>query len=180
MLTYLLSMIDSEEGRSKFENIYYKYKDFMFKVAISVTRNYHDAEEALQNALFTISQNILKVQTSDEIKLKSFLRVIVKNSSIDLVRKRERTSFISIDSLEIEDREISDYIENTDIKEEYIKKVLSMPNIYREVLVLNVIHSMTPSQIAKTLSIPVNTVNTRLRRGRKTLEVFLKEKYGKY
>ena len=84
MLELFLNLIETEEGKSKFENIYSKYKNFLFNTAISVLNDYHDAEDALQNILFVIAKNIDKIDTDNENKLKSYLRVVVKNASIDL------------------------------------------------------------------------------------------------
>lgn len=179
MLELFLSIIDSADGKSKFEKIYNEYRGFMFKVAFSITQNYHDAEDAIQNVLFVIAQNIDRIDVDDEYKLKSFFRVIVRNSSIDLIRKREKERFSNIDDEEIEGFELYDEIEIRDTYNRILEKVRSLPDHYREVLVLNLIHNLTPKEISETLSIPINTVYTRLKRGKTILLEMIGSLYDK-
>ena len=175
MLQLFLNLIDSEEGKSKFESIYFTYHDFLFKVAKSVTGNHHDAEDALQNALFVIAKNVDKIKTEDANRVKVYLKTIVRNSAIDLIRARKRKAFLDIETVEIADDNMIEEIEERELDNQVRRQILSMPVIYREVLVLNIINGLSPSQIADVLSLSINTVNTRLRRGRKKLEEILKD-----
>ena len=179
MLELFLNLIDSEESKSKFEKIYNKYHSFMLKLASSITGDHYDAEDAIQNVLFIIAKNIDKIDTEDEHKLKSFFRVVVKNASIDLLRKREKERFSSIDEEVIEDKDTLIKIENKEIYNTVIERVISMPNSYRSVLVLSLIHELTPKEISETLSIPLNTVYTRLKRGKQLLTKIIGDLYDK-
>lgn len=177
MLQLFLGLIETESGKIKFEKIYYKYHDFLLNVAQSVTVVFYDAEDALQNALFKIAIEIDNIMTDDEYKLKSFLRVVVQNAAKDLVRKRIKTSFSNIDMLQVETDGGFDKIEKKELHEYVVRSVANMPSIYREVMVLNYVHDLPPKKIASVLSLSINTVNSRLRRGRKIIEELLRNEY---
>ena len=46
MLIYL-QMLESEEEKSKFQRLYTKYRDLMYRVAEDLLHNEHDAEDAV-------------------------------------------------------------------------------------------------------------------------------------
>jgi RNA polymerase sigma-70 factor, ECF subfamily len=50
-----------------------------------------------------------------------------------------------------------------------------LPDAYREVLRLRVLQGMSYDEIAKKLSIPMNTVSTKIHKGKKLLSGILKE-----
>ena len=52
MLLYM-AMIESEEDRSKFEIIFYEYRDLMYSVAKKILHDDRDAEDAVQEAFLS-------------------------------------------------------------------------------------------------------------------------------
>ena len=59
-----------------------------------------------------------------------------------------------------------------------LEQVLKLAPIYREVIYLYYYEEQDVKQIARTLGINTNTVKTRLSRGRKLLQVKVKEEFG--
>ena len=57
MLAAALGYIDSVEGQKRFEELYYTYKNIMYKVSFSILKNPQDAEDALQEAFISIAMN---------------------------------------------------------------------------------------------------------------------------
>ncbi|MDD4296801.1 MAG: sigma factor [Ruminiclostridium sp.] len=51
-------MIDSEGDKTKFEQIYLKYRELLFYVAIKILRNEHNAEDAVHQAFLSILENL--------------------------------------------------------------------------------------------------------------------------
>ena len=95
MLIYMM-MIDSETDKSKFEQIYMKYKGLMFYVANDILHNEHDAEDAVHQAFIKIAENIKKIMEVDCPKTKGYVVTIVENKAIDLYRKNKRQSKIEL------------------------------------------------------------------------------------
>ena len=65
MLIYL-QMIESEEDKSKFIEIYNQYKYLMFSVANRILKNEYDAEDAVHQAFVSIIDNLNKVISGEE------------------------------------------------------------------------------------------------------------------
>ena len=56
-----LQTIESEEDKSKFEGIYYRYRKLMFHVAMKILHNRQDAEDAVHQAFVSIIENLEKI-----------------------------------------------------------------------------------------------------------------------
>ena len=55
MLLYLQT-IESPKDKIKFEQIYLKYRRYMFQVASEILQNNQDAEDAVHNAFLSVSR----------------------------------------------------------------------------------------------------------------------------
>jgi len=135
MLSFYLAVIQDEKSKSKFENIYLTHHKTMLKIAFEITKNQHDAEDALSDALYKIARNIEKIDDTNEILLKSYLFKATKNSAIDILRKRSKeVNPEAVFTLPSESDVISEIVGD----EEYrmlIKSIYTMPYTYRDVLV---------------------------------------------
>ena len=178
MLSVFLQIIDTQEGKSKFESLYYAYHKKMMKIAFDILRDEHYAEEAMQNALFRIAANIDKIKTDDEHLLQSYIFKITKNASIDIARKEknlpitlniEDFSYISSD-----DDICNELIENETIIS-LVNTIQRMPYLQRDVLVLYLIHELTVSEIAIVLNRNKSTIRSQINRGRKILKKILED-----
>ena len=89
------------------EKLYLEYRSPMYRVALSVLRDEGLAEDAVQQSFLKIFQNFDKLDLSDCNKTKSFIVILVRNTAIDLYRKRQREGVISFEDLErpVQDRE---------------------------------------------------------------------------
>ena len=88
MLIYLQA-IDSAEGRSKFEQLYLMYRDYMYSVAFEILQNPADAEDVVHHAFVKIAENIDRLDALNTLKTKAYIVAIVKNSAIDIYRKKQ-------------------------------------------------------------------------------------------
>ena len=89
MLIYL-QMMDSEEDREKFEQIYLHYRGLMAHAAYQLLHNWEDAEDAVHQAFEYIAQNMHKISDPYCTKTRSYLVIIVESKSLDLLRQRKR------------------------------------------------------------------------------------------
>ncbi len=92
VLMVCLSAIESPEEKVKFEELYYRYRGYMLKIAARVLRGEQDAEDAVQNAFLSIAKNMLLVPPLDSPKLKSFLYAVTEHKAMDILRERQRRS----------------------------------------------------------------------------------------
>ena len=177
MLLYL-TLIDDHEYDSKFETIYYKYHDMIYAIAIGITKDHYDAEEVMQNVFFIIAKDIENIKTENELMLKSYLYKITKNAATDIFRAKKRR-IATMDSDEIDEivseKELTTVIELKEQYESIIKQIEKMPAIYRDVLVLRLLHEMPIRRIAVVLGRKNSTVKQQLNRGTKMLKDILTE-----
>ena len=68
MIIYL-QMIESDEDKSKFEQLYIMYKGLMFHVAMKILKNEFDAEDAVHQAFLSLIENLKKNRMSNVQKL---------------------------------------------------------------------------------------------------------------
>lgn len=72
MLLYL-SLIETEEDKIKFEDIFNSYKKTMYYVANSILKDEHYSHDAVQNSFLKIIKNIDKIEDVKSNKTKGFI-----------------------------------------------------------------------------------------------------------
>ncbi len=82
------------------ERLYREYRTPMFRIALAILRDEGLAEDAVQLAFLKIFQNFEKIDRTDCNKTRSFIVILVKNTAIDLYRRRGRENVISFEDLE--------------------------------------------------------------------------------
>ena len=170
MLSLFLAMLDDEQDKKTFSELYSKYNGKMFSIALTYTGDFHDAEEALQNAFVSVAKHIKDVKTDDELRLKSFLYKIVKNAAIDVAEKKKRYDFLALDEKIVSaETNPADLVEENEAVEKLTDFIATLSHKVRDVMVLNVIFELPPRKIAKILNLNIHTVRSRITSGRKTL-----------
>ena len=67
MIVYL-QMIETDEDKSKFEEIYQEYRNLMYYVAYKRMQHEQDAEDVVHHVFVKIAENLLKSQAPIERK----------------------------------------------------------------------------------------------------------------
>ncbi len=175
-LYYLL--IDNEEDCIKFDKIVEEYESMMYSVVLSVTKDRYFADEAMQSVLVSIARNISRIKTDNSAMLKSYLYTVAENAGIDEWRRKKRCNRVSNieDFLDIpSDDNIFENVDGKERAKRLTKLLCKMPVLYREVLVLSLLHGHSLCQIADELDRNYSTVRKQLARGKKILEKLIKE-----
>lgn len=92
-MIYFLTLIDDENDRDYFEEIYEKYHKMMFDCAMKILKNHHDAEDAVQQVLLNLWKYIYNVKKVSEKKLTGYLYATTRNHCCDL---REKNKHINV------------------------------------------------------------------------------------
>lgn len=98
-------MKESNDTRDiTFDLIYDKYSRLMMEIALRVLKNIDMAEDAFQDTLFAISQNIDKI-TDISDKTRNYIINIARNSAISIYRSNRKRNQcqISLDAYEDDD-----------------------------------------------------------------------------
>ena len=169
MIYIYLSALETDEDRIQFEDIYRKYKNRMYKFAISILHNNEDAEDVIHQAFLIIANNFEKIKLFSCHEMNAF---IIRNTSINLYNKNKRISERHTD-LDQEKIPIEvDFFNNIDY--EYLVQIISkLPLIYKEILLLRYVEGFTVKQISAMLGISIDNVRKRTERAKKMLKAEL-------
>jgi RNA polymerase sigma-70 factor (ECF subfamily) len=165
-----------------FEREAVPHMDALYNYALTLTGNRDEASDLLQETYLKAYRFFASFQRGTNCK--AWLFQIMKNSFINRYRKQNREpAKVSYDTVE----EYFDTIRSEEISLNDLEKVLftnhlgdevnqalqSLPDIFREILLLSDIEEMTYEEIAKVIDCPIGTVRSRLHRARKAMFVAL-------
>lgn len=174
MLLYYLSLVQTDEEKSKLEKIYNEYREQMKYIALSILKNDDLAEDAVSDAIERVINNLHKIK-EEEIyshKTKSFLVVITRNVSINIINEENKHKYVDID--DINETTVSSIANNNNVEELFDARAICsvidlLPKRYKEILELKAYRDFTDKEIAKYLDISHNAVRKRLQRARAVL-----------
>lgn len=164
-----------KEGDAQgYERLYRQYAKAMYNTSLRIVNNPADAEDVLQES-FVAAFKLDQFDYSSTFG--AWLKRIVINKSIDLLRKRKWQVIHLEDSpLELMDEETIADEEHLQLKVEAIKKaVAALPDGYRTVISLSLFEGYDNDEIAGILNITESTVRTQYHRARQKLLHTLKK-----
>ncbi len=175
---YLIVQQVLEGDTNAFEELVLEYEKKVYNVALRILGNSEDAADMTQEA-FIKAYNSLSGFRGDS-KFSVWLTRIVSNLCLDFLRSRNRRPTISLSmedddgddvQLDIADtRQSPELLLERSLTRESVRRGLrSLPEDYREILLLREIQGLSYDEIAAALNIEVGTVKSRIFRGRKKL-----------
>lgn len=167
MLVYL-QMIDAPQERSKFEKIYYAYRDKMYAAAFAILHNEPDAEDAVHQAFVKVAENIEKIFEVACPKTAAYVVTIVENKAIDLYRRKKKHPTVPLDDMAGLDIQYTG-------ENELARCIAALPARYRQILMLKYYHGYSTREIAKMLSLSAANVSKIEQRAKAKLEQLCKE-----
>lgn len=153
-----------------FERIYHDYLGLMAAVANDVLHDSQDVEDALQDAFFAIAKNIETLNGREEWLIKAYVCKAAKNSALNILKKKRNDTFISDIEDYISIADVQDIPEEIENKEQFLRLlriIQEMTPIYRDVMLYHYVYEMSAPQIAEMMCLPLGTVKTQLKRGKK-------------
>ena len=88
MLLFYTLLIEEDDDKAKFENIYLLHKKKMWYAANSVLTDPYLAEDAVHNAFTGIAKNIKRIDDPESSKTLSYVVTAAKNCAIDSAARR--------------------------------------------------------------------------------------------
>lgn len=179
MLALYMSFIDDESHRRLFEKIYIEYRDPMFFMARSVLGNDSDAEDIVHDVFLKIAKKHMAriSRIKNDTDLRNYLLTATKHTALDHLRKhrRERISADAEieantpDTIVLTNDAFVEKICNNIEYERILSAIVSMKDIYKEVMYYHFVMDLSIPEVAKMLNCKVSTVKQRLVRGKKLL-----------
>lgn len=133
----------------------------LYAVASLILRDSDRAEDAIQDAFVRAWRELPRLRDAD--RFDAWLRRLVVNACYDEVRRVTRRAEVSLFS--IADRSVIDTSAASAESDRVERAFRQLPLDQRTVLVLQHYKSLSHTEIAETLGIPVGTVKSRVRYG---------------
>ncbi len=180
MLTYYLSMVETEEQKEKVEYIFENLYSFMYSIVKKQLRNDKDADDIVQDTMLKVIDIIDTIDMSDTDRVKNLCGVMAKNKAIDFLRVKSNHSEPLDDIVEfthVQDDETASTVISKETYALLLKAIDSLSDTYKEACSLKFVNELKEREIAKVLGISEKAVSLRIFRGRQLLrEAIRKEK----
>ncbi len=150
------------------KDIVYKYKDQMYRLALSIMKNKDDAEDVLQDVFVKCWEQKKRIEKSDSIK--SYLLKMTRNRCLDVLKKHSR----KYENEQLENHESMHTIENNLDQIEKLKIVNmlidKLPEQNKTIIRLRETEGMEFDEIEKITGLKQDNIRTILSRTKKKLK----------
>ena len=154
-----------EKDADAFERLMRPQLQRMYRIAIAMLENEEDAADAIQETVLKCWQKI--GQLKNEEYFQTWLTRILINQCKDILKSRKK--YVLVEEMP----EVA--YEDTYETEEWKSMLNSLDEKYRIVMELYYVEGFSTKEIAELLHIKDVNVRSRMRRGRKQLEQYLRE-----
>lgn len=167
--------------REEFERLVLEQLDFLYRVALRLARDSHQAEDLVQEACFRAIRSRESFQMSPT-GIRPWLVQILRNAFLTKAGRESRQPRLAEDdALEAAAGPSADgppespFPITEQMDQELARAVQTLPEEYRTVLMLWALEDFSYQEIADALKIPIGTVMSRLHRARGKLNEQLKD-----
>jgi len=157
---------------NEIEKIYAEYYNELYLYTLSLCKNHHIAQEIVSD---TFLKALISLEVSNS-NIKFWLFRVSKNLWLDYLKKNKRISNIPLAEVPLISKE--DILNNIILDERrkmVFNAVLTLPNSYKEVIVLFYYCDFSLLKIAESMNISNGAARTLLYRARNKLKSILKE-----
>ena len=168
MLGFYLSMVESDEERSLIEFIYNEYRQLMYKTAFSILHNKFDAEDAVHEAFLRVIKNIKKFRSYKCNENISYLVIIVRGISLNMINKRNNYAELSDDLPDVSS--VEEITENRISYESVKNNIEKLTPALKDIATLFFVEELSAQEISELLDVNVNTVRSSVHRAKNILK----------
>ena len=180
MLGFYLSLLNTADEKSKFEELYHLYRQDMYKAAFGILKNHYEAEDAVHDAFIIVAKNLNKISQINCPRTHGYLIIIVRNLAFKNYNKNKKTNYI-YDSEILNDTDIADIEEDILSKigcEKISELLLKLPEDYYQVLYLNLFMGFDINSISENLGITYEDAKKRLQRAKLKFRRSIEENFN--
>jgi len=150
--------------RRAFETLYYRYRGWVYALAVRFCGDTQEANDVLQDAFFYLFNKFPGFRL--RARLKTFLYPVVKHLALN--RKKKQARSVPLEDL-AEEPAAEAARDAASERRSLVELVHTLPEHQREVLLLRYGDGLDLREIAAALEIPVGTVKSRLHNAVATL-----------
>ena len=153
------------------EELYKKFSSTLFSVCLKYSRNYHEAEDNLQDAFITIFKSV--EQFKGKGSFEGWMKRIAVNTVLQKYRKKRVFNLTNEEQIR-EEAEVE--IEDNNIPLDFLLKIVQeLPERYRLVFTMYVLDGYPHKEISEEMGITVGTSKSNLARARKILQTKIED-----
>lgn len=93
-----LNLLDTQTEKEKFIELYNKYKNLLYWIALKKTNCIEDAEECVQETFFYVAKHFEKINDVNSKQTKLYLSTIVAGFAIDIYNHSNKIEFLETDN----------------------------------------------------------------------------------
>ena len=170
-LSLLLSTIENEDDRKRLAAFYEKYLYYSLNLAFFILKDKSSAEDAVQDTFQYLAQHPWRILEYEEKSAKWFLSELIRDFSLNIIRKEKGIQKLPIESLDehlTEDSFITamEKSQTEDIKE----AILQLSQTDQAIIRLFYTYNFKTKEIAGILKLSDSNVRKRLQRARAQLK----------
>jgi RNA polymerase sigma factor (sigma-70 family) len=167
------------EKEKKFISIYEEHKDLVFNLCLNYIQNQHDAEEVAQDVFVSIHNKLKSFDNKSSIK--TWIYRISVNQCLDFLKAKNRQKRFGFHvPLFSENKQsfpiVSDFkhpgvlLENKEAMENLFKKINSLPNNQKTVVLLKAVEGLPQQEISEIMHLSLKAVESLLSRAKINLK----------
>jgi RNA polymerase sigma-70 factor (ECF subfamily) len=148
-----------------------EYAEFVFRVAYSVLRDHHEAEDAVQETFLRVFRHRSKL--AEILAPRAWLARIAFRIALNRYKSRRGETDDSakvLAGLKADGLPQEEIVHRKEVKALLAQLIATLPADLRDVLRLSAVEELTSVEIGDILKIPENSVRTRLYRARRILK----------
>ena len=178
--------VQNEAQRKVLTDLIHNHGEKLFGYALSILKNVHDAEDALQESFLKMVRHAEDFEGKTPRHVVNLARVYLRNTCIDFYRAREKRQkhetimtdlsedlFDALTAMELKD--VRERLEASERLSRVLEAMQKLPPNQREILMMHVQHGDSSQKLAEFFQISENAVNVRLYKARKKLKKLIGE-----
>ena len=166
----LIHLCQNEDPQAQ-QALYDRFAVKMFRTCFRYLKNEQDAEDVMISGFVKVFKNIHRFENRHKYSLEAWIRRIMVNESLMLLRKNNQFNFVD-EFPEIKSKDT--ILPDSNLQAEDLYRIIrQLPNGYRTVFNLYVIEGYSHKEIAEQLGVSENTSKSQLSKAKAMLRRLL-------
>ncbi|MUG65805.1 sigma-70 family RNA polymerase sigma factor [Paenibacillus campinasensis] len=166
------------------EQIYYEFYDLVYGQILYIVRDHAAAEDIIQESFLKVITS--KPEFENESKMRGWLRVVAKNSTMNYLRKNKKYRnqidvervFINEEQMVVSSINVEQQVESNMLEESIEHYLHQLKPEYRILIEYRWKHGLSYREIGELLGIREDIVKQRLFRARESVKKMLYREWG--
>jgi len=155
----------SDEVNYQFEQLYMRYEQMVYNIAIKILNNHHLSEEAVQITFLRFYEKMVNGYTFNEVSIGTSLFLIARGEAITLLKREKKRFFPRLKEFIFRgDRKLAQTIHDQQIVDKIALKINKLPLEDQQIFNLRFYGELKTREISKVLGVNENTIKTKIAR----------------